>query len=191
MELQQILKSSVILFSIIDVVGTLPYILLVRKKEKDLYPGKAALVSAGLMFFFLFTGEWILHAFGITIHSFAIAGAAIIVASAIELVFGKSLFADDHSSGKYSSITPITFPMLIGAGTISTIVTLRSDYQLVNLAFAIAINVLIIYLAMFFSSHIEKKLSPLVFVLIRKFFGILVLAMGIQIFYTHVLHLFQ
>lgn len=189
MNFAEIVKASFILFAMIDVVGTMPYILLVRKKEGGLLPGKATLVAGSIMFFFLLTGEWLLNILGLTIHSFALAGSVIILASGIELVFGKSLYAEENVIKGVSSIVPIAFPMLTGAGTITTIISMKSEISMWSLSLAIILNLIIIYLALRSTGYIEKRLSPVSFILIRKFFGILVLAIGIQMLYTHILHL--
>ena len=191
MDSVQILRASIVLFAIIDVLGTLPYILVVRKREGELHPLRAAVVTAILMFFFLITGDWLLGLFGLTVHSFALAGSVIILASSVELIFGRSIYKEEQSIAGVSSVVPIAFPMLAGAGTITTIISLRAEYQPVNISVAILLNVLIIYIVLKSTGVIERVLSPMSFMIIRKLFGIIVLAIGIQMFYTHVVHLLQ
>lgn len=188
MDLKEILSADVTLFPIIDVLGSIPYILVIRKKEGVIYPGKATLTATALMFFFLFTGEWLLNLFGVSIHAFALAGAVIILASSIELIFGVSLFKEDHSVKGIGSIMPIAFPLLAGAGTFTTIISLKSYYYPINVSAAIIINSVIIFMVLRSVGFLDRNLSPASFAIIRKSFAIIVMAISIQMLYTHIIH---
>ena len=188
MDLKQILSASITLFAIIDVLGSIPYILVIRKKEGVISPWKATLVATSLMFFFLLTSEWVLGLFGVSIHAFALAGGVIIMASAIELVFGISIFKEDQSTKGIGSVMPIAFPMLAGAGTITTIISMKSYYDRGNIVLAILMNAVIILLVLRSTGFLERKLSPAGFAIIRKAFGMIVMAISIQMLYTHLIH---
>lgn len=188
MNWQHVLTAGIALFAIIDVPGSIPYLMVLHKKDGHVDAGKATLVATALMFTFLFTGSLLLDAFGISIHAFALAGGILIMASAIELVFGVSLFKDTGIRG-VSSIVPVAFPMLAGAGTFTTILSMKHHYDDSSIAGAILLNGAVIFLALSSLGWLDKKLSPSAFVVIRKVFGILVLAIGIQILYTHLLHI--
>lgn len=188
MNLKEILSASITLFAIIDVLGSIPYILVVVKKEGMISPGKATLVASSLMFFFLLTGELLLNVFSVSIHAFALAGAVIILASSIELIFGVSLFKEDKTVSGIGSIMPIAFPMLAGAGTFTTIISMKSYFVPVNVAVAIAINTLIIFIVLKSIGFLDKKLSPVSLAIIRKSFGMIVMAISIQMIYTHIIH---
>lgn len=188
MDFKQILSASVTLFVIIDILGSIPYILVILKREGVVFSGLATVVATTLMFFFLFTGEWLMNLFGISIHAFALAGAVIILASSIELVFGISVFREEQPVKGIGSIMPIAFPMLAGAGTVTTIISMRSYFDPLNISIAIVINAAIIYIVLKSIGFLDRKLSPASLMIIRKSFGIIVMAISIQMLYTHILH---
>lgn len=188
MNWQHVLTAGITLFAIIDVPGSIPYLMNLRKKDGCIEAGKATLVATLLMFLFLFSGSAVLDMFGISIHAFALAGGVIILASAVELVFGASLFKEDSGVRGVGSIVPVAFPMLAGAGTFTTLLSMRTQYDNGSITIAILFNSAIIFLALSSLGWLDKKISPAMFVIIRKVFGILVLAIGIQMIYTHLLH---
>lgn len=190
MDVYAVLKLSLILFAIIDVVGTLPMALTIYQREGFLSPLKSTIVAGVLMFFFFFTGEWLLRVFGLSIHSFALAGSIVVLASALELIFDKALFNHEQTPKGLSAYIPIAFPMLAGAGTISTIITLRNENYYFELALAILLNLIVIFISLKAIVLLNKRIPPFGFILLRKFFGIFILAIGIQMFYTHISHLF-
>ena len=188
MNWQHVLTVGITLFAIIDVPGSIPYLMTLRKKEGCVDAFKATFVATALMFLFLFTGSSLLDLFGISIHAFALAGGVIILASAVELIFGVSLFKEESSARGASSIVPVAFPMLAGAGTFTTILSMKSYYDSSSIGMAILFNSAIIFLALSSLAWLDKKLPVTAFVVIRKVFGIIVLAIGIQMLYTHLLH---
>lgn len=188
MNWQHVLTAGITLFAIIDVPGSIPYLMTLRKREGCVDAIKATFVATGLMLLFLFSGSMVLDLFGISIHAFALAGGVIILASAIELIFGVSLFKEDSGVRGASSIVPVAFPMLAGAGTFTTILSMKTSYESGSIVAAILLNSAIIFLALSSLGWLDKKLSPTAFVVIRKVFGIIVLAIGIQMLYTHLIH---
>lgn len=189
MNWQQILTATITLFVIIDILGSIPYLLVIFKREGQIQASKASIITLILMVLFLFTGQFVLDFLGISIHAFALAGSVIILASSIELVFGVSLFREDKKAKGVSSITPIAFPMLAGAGTLTAIITMKTQFQPVNILIGILINSIIVLLVLRSIKYINRKVSPAGFTIIRKSFGVIVMAISIQMLYTHILHI--
>lgn len=178
---KEILSVTLILFSIIDIVGSVPVIIDLRKKSGTLQSGKATIVAGLIMFAFLFVGEKILGLFGIDIVSFAITGALIMFFIGIELTLGIILFKPD-AGGSSSSIVPLAFPLMAGPGTMTALISLRAEYDLYNILIGIVINLALIYIVLKSSSWLEKKLGVAGFNILRKVFGIILLAISIKLF---------
>lgn len=178
----EILSVSLILFSIIDIVGNIPIVINLRKKSGTIYSGKATIVAGFIMIIFLFLGDKILGLFGIDIGSFAIAGALIMFLIGMEMVLGIELFKPDAEESSASSIVPIAFPLIAGPGTMTTLISLRAEYALTNILVGIVVNLLLIYAVLKSSSWLEKKIGQAGFNIIRKVFGIILLAISIKLF---------
>lgn len=175
---------SLVLFSVIDAVGTLPYIIQLKKQEGDFNKLKITLTAGALMFAFLFFGEGVLKMMGLDISSFALAGGALMFLSAAEMILGINFSKDEKCAKSTKSIVPLVFPMLAGAGTLTTLVSLRAVYEEYVILIALVLNIVIIYLVLHASGWIEKKIGCGGFGLIKKVFGIIVLAMAFKIFKT-------
>lgn len=184
MNLQQILSVTLILFSIIDILGNLPVIIGMKEQGKIIESGKATLAAGLLMVAFLFGGESILNLLGVDVSSFAIAGAIVIFLMGMEMTLGITLFKEAVDS-KATSIVPIAFPMIAGSGTLTTILTLRAEYLVTNIAIGIAINLLLVYIALRSSSWIQTKIGSGGTEVLRKVFGIILLAISVKIFRTN------
>ena len=179
---KEIFSVSLILFSVIDIVGSVPIVIELRKREGKIYSGKATIISGALMILFLFLGNSILQLFGLDVHSFAIAGAIVIFIIALEMILGVTIFkADPHSSGA-GSIVPLAFPLIAGAGTLTTILSLRAVYEVPNILIGIVINLAFVYIVLKSSWWLERKIGESGFVVIRKVFGIILLAIAVKIF---------
>lgn len=183
MDLQftQILSVSLILFSVIDILGSIPIIINLRKKSGTIYSGKATIVAGIIMIIFLFLGDKILGLLGIDVGSFAIAGALIMFIIGMEMVLGIELFRSDEEATS-SSIVPIAFPLIAGPGTMTSLISLRAEFDLMNILIGIFINLLLIYAVLKSSSWLEKKIGHAGFNVIRKVFGIILLAISIKLF---------
>jgi len=177
-----------ILFAVIDILGSVPIIISLRNKVGHIQSEKASIVAAGIMVAFLFIGERILHLIGIDVNSFAVAGAFVIFFLAVEMVLGITLFRDDEP--ETASIVPIAFPLIAGAGTMTSILALRAEYEVQNIVIAILVNVLFVYAVLKSSRRIEKVLGKNGLSVIRKVFGVILLAIAVKLFATNVSELF-
>ena len=173
-----------VLFAVIDIVGSIPIIISLREKAGHIQSEKASLVAALIMIAFLFLGEKILSLIGIDVNSFAVAGSFIIFFLALEMILGITLFNED--APEVASIVPLAFPIIAGAGTMTSLLSLRAEYDLVNIIVAIVINILIVYIILKSSSRLEKILGKQGINIIRKVFGIVLLAIAVKLFATNV-----
>ena len=185
---KEIITASMILFAVIDILGSVPIIISLRNKVGHIQSEKASLVAIGIMIAFLFVGERILHLIGIDVNSFAVAGAFVIFFLAIEMILGITLFRDDEP--ETASIVPIAFPLIAGAGTMTSILALRAEYQVQNIVIAILVNVLFVYIVLKSSRKIERVLGKNGLSVIRKVFGVILLAIAVKLFATNASQLF-
>ena len=183
--LKEILSVSLILFSVIDILGSVPIIIDLRKKFGHVQSEKATLVSGAIMLAFLFIGESILKLFGLDVESFAIAGAVVMFLIGLEMVLGITLFKTDPSSNS-SAIVPLAFPLIAGAGTMTTIISLRAEYSNINIVIGILINLAFIYLVLKTCGWLERKIGQAGFNVLRKVFGIVLLAIAIKLFKNNI-----
>jgi len=179
---KEIVSVSLILFSIIDIIGNVPIIINLRKKTGKIQSGKATLVAGFIMVLFLFLGENILNLLGIDIGSFAIAGALIMFMIGMEMVLGIELFKSDPEVVGSSSIVPIAFPLIAGPGTMTSLISLRAEFSLWNILLGIVINLVLIYIVLLSSNWLERKIGKAGFNIIRKVFGIILLSISIKLF---------
>ena len=186
--IKEIVTATMILFAVIDILGSIPIIIGLRKKVGHIQSEKASIVAAFIMVAFLFVGERILSLIGIDVNSFAVAGAFIIFFLAIEMVLGVSLYKDDQPES--ASIVPIAFPLIAGAGTMTSLLSLRSEYAVENIIVAIIVNIIFVYLVLKSSQKIEKLLGKNGLNIIRKVFGVILLAIAVKLFATNVNELF-
>jgi multiple antibiotic resistance protein len=171
-----------VLFAVIDIIGSLPIIIDIKNKTGNIQPVTTTLVSMILMIVFLIGGETILGLFGVDVYSFAVAGAFILFFIALEMILGIQLFKQKEGLTHVASIVPLAFPTIAGAGTISTLISLRAEYQMVNIIIAILLNVPIIYMVLRLSGRLQKVLGPGGIAVIEKAFGIILLAIAIKLF---------
>jgi len=183
LSLLEILATFMVLFAIIDILGSIPIILDVKAKTGSIYPGKTTLVAYGIMLIFLFVGEPLLGLFGVDISSFAIAGSIILLLMGLEMILGIQLFK--HESGGSGAIVPIAFPLIAGAGSITTLLSLRAEYHFVNILVALSLNMIIVYLVLRLTTFFERILGPSGLHILRKFFGIILLAISIKLFLSN------
>ncbi len=185
---KEIATASMILFAIIDIVGSIPIIINLRNKVGHIQSGKASIVSACIMVAFLFVGEEILNLIGIDVNSFAVAGSFILFFLALEMILGITLYKDDEP--ETASIVPIAFPLIAGAGTMTALLSLRAEYHVENIIIAIIINVIFVYMVLKSSKRIEKVLGKAGIGVIRKVFGVILLAIAVKLFTTNINQLF-
>ena len=183
-DLKEFISSTMILFAIIDIVGNIPLIVLLREKYKVIESEKASFVSLVIMVVFLFVGEVLLNLLGVDINSFAVAGSIIILFLAAEMILGVKLYKD--SNPKTASIVPIAFPLIAGPGTLTTLISIKSEYNDINIILAIVLNMILVYIVLKSSEKIQKILGSQGINILRKVFGIILLAIGIKLFTTNI-----
>ena len=183
-DLKEFISSTMILFAIIDIVGNIPLIVLLREKYKVIESEKASFVSLVIMIVFLFVGEVLLNLLGVVINSFAVAGSIIILFLAAEMILGVKLYKD--SNPKTASIVPIAFPLIAGPGTLTTLISIKSEYNDINIILAIVLNMILVYIVLKSSEKIQKILGSQGINILRKVFGIILLAIGIKLFTTNI-----
>jgi len=188
-DFKEMLTASVILFAVIDIVGSIPLIISLREKLGHIQSEKASVVAAIIMIGFLFLGEEILKLIGIDINSFAVAGSFVIFFLALEMILGITLYRDE--APETASIVPLAFPMIAGAGTMTSLLSLRAEYHVLNIIIAIVVNILFVYLILKTSKYIGKKLGKSGINIIRKVFGIVLLAIAVKLFTTNIGQLFN
>ncbi len=183
-DLKSIITVTMILFAVIDIIGSVPVILDIRRKVGSIHPEKVTLVSLVLMIAFLFLGESILSFMGLDIPSFAIAGALILFFLALEMILGIRLWKDDAPAT--ASIVPIAFPMIAGAGTMTTLLSLRSTYDIKTIIIGIILNLGLVYLSLKNLGFLENLLGPTGIAIVRKVFGFILLAISVKLFRTNI-----
>lgn len=181
----QLFKATMVLFAVIDIVGSIPLIIKIKEQAGDIHPLRASLVSLGIMIGFLILGESILHLFGVEVESFAVAGSLILFAMSLEMILGVRLFRDSVS-GKTASVVPLAFPIIAGAGTMTTLVSLRAEFENINIVLAIIINVLIVWIVLRLTKRLEILLGPGGIAILKKVFGIILLAIAVKLFTTNI-----
>jgi multiple antibiotic resistance protein len=188
LDLKEIITVGMVLFAVIDIVGTIPIVVDLRTKHGHIESEKASLVAGIIMIVFLFVGEEFLNLIGIDVHSFAVAGSFVLFFLALEMILGIRIYRDEESSS--ASIVPIAFPLIAGAGTMTTLLSLKAQYQTVNILIAIVLNIIVVYLVLKSSSKIEKMLGKNGLGVIRKAFGVVLLAIAVKLFAGNVKDLF-
>ncbi len=188
-DFKEILTASMVLFAVIDIVGSVPIIISLRNKVGHIQSEKASIVAGAIMVAFLFIGEEILNLIGIDVNSFAVAGALVIFFLAIEMILGITLYKDDEP--ETASVVPIAFPLIAGAGTITTLLSLRSEFHVENIIVAIVVNIIFVYLVLKSSRRIERILGKNGLSVIRKVFGVILLAIAVKLFAANINELFH
>jgi len=189
-DLEQIAKAFMILFAVIDIVGSIPVIIKLKEKSGDIHSLKASFVSLMIMLVFLFAGEALLDLLGVNIKAFAVAGALIIFALAVEMIFGVELFKDEEQGSKIVSIVPVAFQLIAGAGTMTTLISLRVEYEAINIAIAVVLNIIIVFIVLKLTKKIENVLGKGGIAILKKIFGIILLAIAVKLFADNIKELF-
>ena len=185
---QEIFTVAMVLFAVIDIVGGVPVIVSLKQKHGKIESEKAAIASCLMLVTFLFIGEDLLTVIGIDVYSFAVAGSFVLFFLALEMILGITLYRDEETNS--ASIVPIAFPLIAGAGTLTTLLSLKAQYQTINILIAIILNIILVYIVLKSSSKIEKVLGKNGLGIIRKFFGVILLAIAVKLFAGNVKALF-
>lgn len=188
LDFKEIVTVGMVLFAVIDIVGTIPIMVDLKAKHGQIESEKASLVAGLIMVIFLFVGEEFLNLIGIDVHSFAVAGSFVLFFLALEMILGIRIYRDEESSS--ASIVPIAFPLIAGAGTMTTLLSLKAQYQTINILIAIVLNIVIVYVVLKSSTKIEKMLGKNGLGVIRKAFGVVLLAIAVKLFAGNVKGLF-
>jgi multiple antibiotic resistance protein len=186
LSLKSILTLTFTLFAVIDIVGGLPVIISIKQHQKNFSPVVATLAAGALMIFFLFTGETFLHLVGVDVRSFALAGSVVIFIIAMEMILGVNIFKTNPDDSHSGNFIPVAFPLIAGAGTLTSIISLHSVYNVWEILVAILINLIVIYLVLYSMDWIEEKLGKSGLAAIKKFFGVILLAISIKIISTYI-----
>ena len=173
-----------VLFAVIDIIGSIPIVLNLKQKGNTIESGKASLVALSIMLIFLFIGEALLGLFGVDISSFAIAGSFILFFLSLEMILGIELFKGNTEGG--ASLVPIAFPVIAGAGSMTTLLALRAEYAIINIVIALVLNIFVVYIVLRSTQFIEKHLGKGGVLVLRKAFGIILLAIAVKLFITNV-----
>ncbi len=188
LDFKEIITVGMVLFAVIDIVGTIPIVVDLRTKHGHIESEKASLVAGIIMIVFLFVGEELLNLIGIDVHSFAVAGSFVLFFLALEMILGIRIYRDEDEGS--ASIVPIAFPLIAGAGTMTTLLSLKAQYQTINIVIAIVFNIIIVYIVLKSSAKIEKMLGKNGLGVIRKAFGVVLLAIAVKLFAGNVKGLF-
>ena len=181
----QITSAFMVLFAIIYILGSIPIILNIKKKSSIVYPFRASAIALIILIVFLFSGEGILKLFNVDIQSFAVAGALVIFIFAIEMILDVEIFRNKGPEGG-SSIVPLAFPLIAGPGSFTTLLSLRAEYDTVNIIIALVLNLVFVYFVIRSTSRIEKLIGEGGIYILRKFFGIILLAISVKLFTTNI-----
>ena len=173
-----------VLFAVIDIIGSIPIIIDLRQKVGHIQSEKASVVAMIIMVMFLFVGVQILNLIGIDVYSFAVAGSFVLFFLAIEMILGIKLYREDTPST--ASVVPLAFPLIAGAGTMTTILSLKAEFQTINIIIAIVVNILFVYAVLKSSNRIERMLGSGGISVVRKIFGVVLMAISVKLFATHV-----
>lgn len=187
----ELLKSTMVMFAVIDIVGSIPFILDIKQKAGDIHAEKATVVALCIMLAFLLLGESVINFLGIDVNSFAVAGSIVMFFMAFEMILGVTLFKQSPQSMKTATIVPVAFPLIAGAGSMTSIISLRAEYAAVNIALAILINMALVYFVLRMTGRIERLLGDGGIAVLQKVFGIILLAIAVKLFSANAAMLFQ
>ncbi len=187
---KEIFTVFMVLFAVIDIIGNIPIIIDLRKKVGHIQSEKASIIAGVILILFLFLGENILSLIGIGVNSFAVAGSFILFFIALEMILGITLYKEEDSSAITASVFPLAFPLIAGPGSLTTLLSLRAEYNLENICVAVLLNVIIIYLVLKTSARIERLIGQNGINIIRKVFGVILLAIAVKLFAHNIKELF-
>ena len=187
---KEIATATMILFAVIDIAGSIPIVIDLRKKAGHIQSEKATLVSLVIMIGFLFLGEQILTLIGIDVSSFAVAGSFILFFLSLEMILGISIYKHDSSAPDAASVVPLAFPLIAGAGSLTSILALRAEFETINIIIAIVINLIFVYIVLKSSNLIERLIGKSGIDVVRKIFGVVLLAIAVKLFTSNIQGLF-
>lgn len=178
--IKDIFSAFIVMFAVIDILGSVPIIIGMKEKKKSFSPLNAAVISFAILVAFLFLGQAMLGLFGVDISSFAVAGALVLLVLAIEMIFGIQIFKDDGPTDS-ATIVPIVFPLIAGAASFTTLLSLRAEYNVLNIIVALFLNIVVVYFVLSNLDLISRKIGKSGIYVMRKFFGIILLAIAVKL----------
>ena len=187
-DIKEIISATMVLFAVVDIIGSVPIIINLRKKAGRIQSEKTAIVAGGLLVVFLFLGKQLLNLFEVTVEAFAVAGAFILFFLALEMILGITLYKG--TTPESASIVPLAFPMVAGAGALTTVLSLRAKFYVENIIVAIIINMVIVYIVLKSSERIEKFLGKQGITVLHNLFGVILLAIAVNLFTTNIKEMF-
>lgn len=179
--LKEVLSAFIVLFAVIDILGSIPIILGLKEKNKTINAGQAAFFSFAILVVFLFVGQALLAFFSVDISSFAVAGALVILVLGCEMIFGVEIFKNDGPTDS-ATLVPLVFPLIAGAASFTTLLSLRAEYNVLNIILAVALNMLCVYLVLKKVDYVQRIFGKGGVYVMRKFFGIILLAIAVRLF---------
>ena len=183
---KEILTATMILFAVIDVIGNIPIIIDLRAKFGKIQSGKASIIAGVIMIAFLFLGKSILNLIGIDVNSFAVAGAFILFFIALEMILGVSLYKEEETNARTISIFPLAFPLIAGPGSLTTLLSLRAEFETINILIAIIINLFFMFIVLKNSNKLGRFIGDNGILIIRKVFGVILLAIAVKLFASNI-----
>jgi len=189
--IKEIFTAFMILFAVIDIVGNIPIVIDLRKKVGHIESEKASIIAGVIMIIFLFLGQTILSLIGVGVNSFAVAGSFILFFIALEMILGITLYKEDENAAMTASVFPLAFPLIAGPGSLTTLLSLRAEYRIENIIIAVILNVIIIFVVLKTSSRIERMIGQNGINIIRKVFGVILLAIAVKLFAHNIKALFE
>ncbi len=185
-DFKQFISAFVVLFAIIDIIGTLPIVINLQHNGRIISASRASIISLILFVGFMYAGKAFLSLFSLDVSSFAVAGSIIVFIIAMEMVLDIEIFHQNNAAGNDATFTPVVFPLIAGAGSFTTLLSIRSQYTDFNIILAIIANVIVVYCALKMSSKLEKVLSPGIICIFQKAFGIILLSIAVKLFISNI-----
>jgi len=190
MNFKEIATATMVLFAVIDIIGSIPIIISLKEKSGKIKSGRASIIAAIVLTVFLFIGEEILNLIGINVYEFAVAGAFILFFIALEMILGIKLFKQNEENLEMATVFPIAFPIVAGPGSLTSLLSLRAEFAIENIIVAIVINVIIVFIVLRTSGRLQRFLGKNGIAIIEKIFGVILLAIAVKLFTSNIQELF-
>jgi multiple antibiotic resistance protein len=187
---KEIATATMVLFAVIDIIGSIPIIISLKKKSGKIKSGRASIIAAVVLIVFLFVGERILNLIGINVYEFAVAGSFILFFIALEMILGIKLFKQDEETLGSATVFPIAFPIVAGPGSLTSLLSLRAEYSIENIIVAILVNVVVVFIVLRTSGSLQRFLGKNGIAIIEKVFGVILLAIAVKLFTSNIQLLF-
>ncbi|MGL5681936.1 MAG: MarC family protein [Marinifilaceae bacterium] len=182
---KEVLSAFMVLFAVIDILGAIPIIIALKEKNMKVEAGKAAIISLIILVLFLFVGQALLSLFNVDISSFAVAGGLVLFVLAVEMIFGIEIFKNDSPEGS-ATIIPLVFPLIAGAASFTTLLSLRAEYNIMNIIIAVAINMFVVFVVLKYVYYVERLFGKGGIYIMRKMFGIILLAIAVKLIMSNI-----